>query len=175
MIDVGEIIMRKVLTAILLGMMIAGGSIAVAQEQAQNAEKVLFIYDETNDSSKAYIEYFREAFKDAGIAYDETSAIDAKAKNPGEYRAVMIYGMVMAFNAKSPVRDWLKTSPDLKGMKVSLLVTANRWFLKDLYKDLTGLLKKNDADVIDAVSTATKKLDTQAKIDLVRQQVARLQ
>ena len=62
----------------------------------------------------------------------------------------------------------------MKSRKVSLFVTANRWFLDNLYRDLTGLLKKDGADVIDAVSQATKNLNEADKLALVREQVSKL-
>jgi hypothetical protein len=147
---------------------------ASAQEAGESGEKVLYVYDEVNDNSKPYIGYFRTAFAESGIEFDEATAAEAKSKDLASYRVIVIHGMVMAFNSKSPVRDWLASSPDLKGKKVSLFVTAKQWFLDNLAKDLAGLLKKDGADVVDAVSQATKKMDEPAKIAAVRDQVNRL-
>jgi hypothetical protein len=165
--------MKKV-TAFFFVLILVFGALMYGQESVLAEKKVLFVYDEVNKNSSPYIEYFRNAFGAAGIGYDEAAAADANKMNLNDYRAVVIYGMVMAFNGKSPVRDWLKASPDLQGRKVSLLVTANRWFLKDLNRDLTNLLNKNEADVVDAVSTATKSLNDRDKEALVQAQVSRL-
>jgi hypothetical protein len=91
-----------------------------------------------------------------------------------KYRAVLVHGMVMAFASKSPVRDWLKAERRLEGKKVFLFVTANRWFLDKLYKQLGDLLMKDKAGAVDAVSAATKKMDAAAKESAVRAFVARL-
>jgi len=72
-------------------------------------------------------------------------------KDLSAYDTVLIYGMVQAFNMKSPIRDWLKANPGLENKRVFLFVTANRWFLKNLFVQLTKLLDKQKADVVDAV------------------------
>jgi hypothetical protein len=82
--------------------------------------------------------------------------------------------MVLAFKAKSPVRDWLKRSPDLGGTKILLFVTASRWFNDDLSGELSALLEKNGAQGVDAVSQATKKLSRAEKDDLVAREVEKL-
>lgn len=138
------------------------------------AESVLFVYEEINDKSTPYIETFRDELKKAGFTVEETAAVDANAKNLASYDYILIHGMVMAFASTSPVRDWLKTKPELAGKKVSLFVTANRWFLKKFNKQITSLVDKQKPVLIDAVSTATKKLDDAAKKELVRAQVSHL-
>lgn len=136
--------------------------------------KALYVYDEVNEQSSPYIEHFRDAFAAEGIAYDEAAAAELVSKDLSQYDAVVVHGMVMAFASKSPVRDWLKTGPDLGGKKVSLLVTANRWFLNKLFGQLEELLKRNNAQVVDAVSMATKHTDNAGEKAAVRRQVARL-
>jgi hypothetical protein len=136
--------------------------------------KILFVYDEVNDSSSPFIADFREAFADKGISFDEAAAADMKAKDLSAYDTIVVYGMVQAFASKSPVRDWLKTGVDLGGKEVFLFVTANRWFLKKLTGQLSSLLKKDKAEIVDAVSMATRDADYSAKTNAVRQQVARL-
>lgn len=136
--------------------------------------KVLYVYDEVNEQSKPYISYFRDGFAAAGISFDEAAASGLKAKDLSSYEFIVVHGMVMAFNSKSPVRDWLKTKPDLDGKKVSLFVTANRWFLKNLFGQLTELLRKENADVIDAVSMATKDTDAASEAAAVKAQISRL-
>jgi lactam utilization protein B len=91
-----------------------------------------------------------------------------------KYSAVLVHGMVMAFASKSPVRDWLKAEKRLEGKKVYLFVTANRWFLDKLYKQLGDLLARDKAGSVDAVSAATKKMDDAAKEAAVRAFVAKL-
>jgi hypothetical protein len=135
------------------------------------ARKLLFVYDEVNKQSSPYIGYFRDAFAAKGIIYDEAAAAELKAKDLSSYKLIVVYGMVMAFNTKSPIRDWLRTAPDLGGKKVSLFVTANRWYLKQLSEQLLELLKDDKAEVVDAVSMATKNLDNREKSSAVDKQV----
>ena len=136
--------------------------------------KTLFAYDETNEQSAPYVERFREAFAAAGIPFDEATAADLKTKDLAAYDRIVLHGMVMAFNTKSPLRDWLKTAPNLSGKKVYLFVTANRWFLDKLFADLTKLLKKDEADLVDAVSMATKDTSDEEEAAAVRAFVERL-
>ena len=74
----------------------------------------------------------------------------------------------MAFAMKSPIRDWLKSNPKIKNKKVVILVTANRWFLDKLYEQQIKLLKKQEAQIVDAISSATKELDDKQKRELVK-------
>jgi hypothetical protein len=166
--------MKSVYVILLSLAFLACVGFAMAEDSNPGAQKVLYVYDEVNKNSELYIGYFRKAFNEAGVVFDETAVADIKGKNLADYRAIVMHGMVMAFNSKSELRDWLKTSPDLKDRKVSLFVTANRWFLDNLNRDLTGLLKKDGADVIDAVSQATKNLNEEGKMALVRAQVNKL-
>jgi len=136
--------------------------------------KVLYLYDEENDQSAPYIRHFREILAAAGIPFDEAVAADLEPKSLSPYRLIVVHGMVMAFNAKSPIRDWLKTGPDLRGKEVSLFVTANRWFLKDLFGQLGRLFKASGAVVVDAVSMATKDTDEAAEREAIKAQIAKL-
>lgn len=136
--------------------------------------KVLLVYDEVNVNSDPYVAHFREALAAEGLTFEEAVAGSLAGKDLAAYDTVLIYGMVQAFNMKSPIRDWLKTKPGLENKKVSLLVTANRWFLKNLFVQLTKLLDKQKAEVVDAVSMATKDLDAAAKEAAVKGQVSRL-
>jgi len=136
--------------------------------------KVLFVYDEVNVNSDPYVGYFRQALAAEGLTFEEAIAGSMAGKDLASYDTVLIYGMVQAFTMKSPIRDWLKTRPGLENRKVSLFVTANRWFLKNLFVQLTKLLDMQKADVVDAVSMATKDMDSGAKESAVKAQVLRL-
>jgi hypothetical protein len=126
-------------------------------------ETVLYIYDEANENSSPYLGYARAAFKAQGIPFEMASVAEVPSKNLAAYDRIFIHGMVMAFNTKSMVRNWLKQGPDLEGKEITLLVTANRWSLAALTRDLTKLLKKEKATVVEAVSMATKSMDGSAK------------
>ena len=150
-------------------------STALAALGAQTAKiKALYVYDEVDEHSTPYLGHFRDAFAAEGIAHDEVIAAEAASKDLSQYDAVVVHGMVMAFAMKSPVRDWLKTGPNLAGKKVALLVTANRWFLGTLFGQLSKLAAKTGAATVDAVSMATQKTDAAEETAAVRRQVARL-
>ena len=133
---------------------------------------ILHVYDEVNDNSTPYLGYFKDAYSSQGIAYDQVTIAELKTADLERYDTIVIHAMVMAFNMKSPVRDWLKTRPPLAGKKTYLFVTANRWFLEKLYGQLTELLDGNTE--LDAVSMATKDLDETAKKAAVQAQVNKL-
>lgn len=156
---------------LLLSACLAFASFALG---SQPAGKILYVYDEVNDSSRPYIGYFKASLVAEGIAFDEATASQVPSMDLAKYRAVLVHGMVMAFAAKSPVRDWLKTERRLSGKKVFLLVTANRWFLDKLDGQLRELLAKDGAAPVDAVSAATKKLDADAKEAAVKGLVAKI-
>ncbi|GAB1483232.1 hypothetical protein MASR2M78_20480 [Treponema sp.] len=141
---------------------------------AQTKKTVLYIYDEPSKEAQAFISYFKDAFAKNSIVFDESSAADMATKDLGSYDDIVIHSMVMAFNMKSPLRDWLKTSPKLQGKKVRLLVTANRWFLDKLFSQQQNLLNENGADIVDAVSAATKDMDSVQKAAKVEDFVAAL-
>jgi uncharacterized membrane-anchored protein len=156
--------------ALFLFALLSAVSIGV---QAQT-EKTLYLYDEVNEGSTPYIAVFKAAFAEKGIAYDEATAADLRTLDLKAYDQLMIHGMYMAFNMSSPIRDWLKDDPDLTGKKISLFVTSNKSNAEKLMDQLTKLLKKNKAEVIDAVSMATADIDAAGKAAAVKERVERL-
>jgi hypothetical protein len=159
--------MKKVLIGLLLSVFFS----AFAQDAV--GKRALFVYDGDIDELKPCIGYFHDAMKEAGLQADEIAAPKMKGKDLGQYDLILIYGAVMAFGSQSPVRDWLKTKPDLERRKVALFVTANRWFLDSVYRQLLSLLGKDKADVVDAASAATQKLSEGDKRALVAEHVAK--
>lgn len=154
------------------------GVLAAASLAAQAAQpapsRALFVYDEVNDQTKPYLARFREAFAASGRPFDEAVAGDLASRDLSGYDVIVLHGIVQAFNMKSPIRDWLKTKPDLSGKRVYLFVTANRWFLDKLNRDLTGLLEKAGAKPVDAVSMATKDTTDEYESEAVRTFVGRV-
>jgi hypothetical protein len=165
--------MKKVLFAACLVATLAQVLSAQAAAPA-TAGKVLYVYDQVNDKATPYIGHFEASLAAEGIAFDEATAAQAATMDLSSYRVILVHGMVMAFATSSPVRDWLKAEKRLGGKRVALFVTANRWSLDKLYKQLVDLLKKDRAEPVDAISTATKSLDADAKAAAVRSFVARL-
>ncbi len=160
--------MKKVILALSL-------VLAFLPLTAQSApSRVLFVYDEVNEQTEPYIAHFREAFASSGIPFDEAAAGDLESKDLSRYEVLVLHGIVQAFNGKSPIRDWLKTKPPVAGKRVYLFVTANRWFLDNLFRDLTGLLEKTGAKPVDAVSMATKDTDDAAEKAAVKAFVGRV-
>lgn len=140
-------------------------------ETVSDTGKVLLVYDGMKGKPSPFVERFRAAFREAGIAFEEASAEDLGSGDLSGYECVVIHGMVMAFNGMSPVRDWLKGSPNLQGTNVRIFVTASRWFNDDLARELSDLVAKDGGEVVDAVSAATRRLSDAEKGELVRSQV----
>ena len=162
---------------LVLALTVALAALAAGQAGAQApapAGKLLFVYDEENKYSAPYIQHFRAELKAAGLAFDESSAEGLKGKDLSSYDRILAYAIVQAFAMKEPLRDWLGSNPDLGGKKVSLFVTANRWSLAKLFGQLQGWLKQDGAQVIDAVSMATKDVSDTAKGEAVSRFVAGL-
>ena len=140
----------------------------------QDKPRVLLAYELADKNLDPWRVLFRTELGSAGYALEEVEAAKLSAATLSNYDLIVIYGAVMAFTFKEPMRDWLNTSPKFAGRKVALFVTANRWFLKKYNDQLAGLLKKADASVVDAVSTATKSLSDEEKRGLVRAFVEKL-
>jgi hypothetical protein len=140
-------------------------------ETVSETGKVLLVYDGMKGKPSPFVERFRQAFIEAGLAFEEAAAENLGSADLSGYRCVVIHGMVMAFNGISPVRDWLEGKPNLQGVNVRVFVTASRWFNEDLARELSDLASKDGAEVVDAISAATKRLSEAEKGELVRKQI----
>lgn len=151
------------------------GEVAVTNAATDdNAKRVLYIYEEDNKSARPWRTLFSEELKAAGFEADQAAAAELGSINLADYDILVIHGMVIAFGSQSPVRDWLKTEPNLSGKPVSLFVTASRWRLEKVYKKMRELLEARKPVILDAVSSATKDLDDEGKRALVRERVQKL-
>jgi hypothetical protein len=147
---------------------------AAAESAPPTGKRVLFAHDENEPKLAAWEGYFTDELMAAGYEVEKVTAAEATGKDFSPYEYIVIHGAIMAFGSHSPVGDWLAKKPAFGGKKVTLFVTANRWSLDKVNKKINAALKKTDANVIDAVSSATKDLDEAGKRALVRDQVARL-
>lgn len=136
-----------------------------AQNDAASGDKALFIYEESNSSIDPWIIRFGKEFKEKGIKIKMVPASEIGKDNIdiSQYKIIVIHGAVLAFTMKEPVRDWLKTKPDLTGKNIHLLITAGGIFLEKYSDQLNVLLLKNNANVVDVVSGATGKLSDDEK------------
>lgn len=172
--------MKNVICTILIGALALCAAAAQEVQDAPEAtaapavKRVLYVYEEENDSTAPYRTLFGEELKAAGFEANEAAAADLSSIKLADYDILVIHGMVIAFGNQSPVRDWLKTEPDLAGKPVSLFVTASRWRLEKVYKNALTLLEARKPLILDAVSSATKKLDDEGKRALVREHVQKL-
>lgn len=137
-------------------------------------KNVLFIYDEDNQQVAPIKAWIENELKRHDIDFDETNIQNISSKDIQKYDGLVIYSMVMAFTTKSPIRTWLKGAKGLKDKKVALLVTANRWFLTKLANQQINLLKVQQAQVLDAVSSATKDMSESQKERMVRDFIDRV-
>ena len=160
---------------VLLAVMACLHGFAFAEQTgSQGPKSVLVVYEESQPGIDAWRTLFREELAAANFKTDEKTAAEAVSSDPAKYDQVIIYGTVMAFTTKEPIRDWLEKKQTFSGRPVRLFVTANRWFLKEYHGKLQELLKKDGANVVDAVSAATAKLTDGDKRSLVHDFVVRL-
>lgn len=156
--------MKKVILTIIMG--------ALALTMAYPESPVLFIYEESNENIDPWLERLRSDLDSRSIAFEEISASELAGADLSPYGAIFLYGAVMAFTFKEPVRDWLDSGPDIADRKVSLFVTANRWFLDKYTGQLQTRLEKNGAETVDVISSATKDLTDEQKSELAAKAVA---
>lgn len=152
--------------------------IAVSGAMAQNIDTtdkhILFAYEINDKNIDPWRTYFRNEFTSSNYTFEEIEASKLSTISLSNYDYIIVYGAVMAFTSKEPIRDWLNTKPKFAGKNVWLFVTANRWFLKKYNDQLLDLLKKADATIVDVVSTATKKLNDREKQQLVHTYVEKI-
>lgn len=160
--------MKRLLMISLLSIFLAAG--ISAQEG-----KILFLYEESNENLDPWIAMLQDGLNRRQIPYTAMASAEINQSELATYDRIFIYGAVMAFTMKEPVRDWLKTGPDLSGKKVSLLVTCNRWFLEKYTGQLEELLKRNHAVLVDSVSGATKNLGEAEKKELAEKSLNSLE
>ncbi len=146
----------------------------MAQKDNIAKKQVLFAYELNDKNIDPWRKYFRSEFNNSKYILEEVEALRLKTVNIQNYDLIIIYGAVMAFTSKEPIRDWLNTKPKLSGKRVGLFVTANRWFLKKYNDQLTNLLRRSGANIIDAVSTATKNLTENEKVEIVHTYVEKI-
>lgn len=158
--------MKHVLSVVLL---LSLASIVCAQ-----SAKTLFIYDEDNPQLEPFRLLLQNELTAQGVGYDSSSIANIANVQLDQYENLILYSAVMAFGMKSPIRDWLKKTPQLQEKKIALIMTANRWSLDKLFKEIRALLTTQKANVVDAVSGATKDLDINGKQRLVHDYVESL-
>jgi len=150
-----------------------GGKSVCAQEDTAGV-KVLFVYDTLDDKSSFFITTFREELTALPCTVDEAAVENSKTGDLSHYSLLVIYSRIMAFDMKSPVRKWIEGQKSFGKKKIALFVTTNRWFLEKHFSRLKDLLGKRNADVVDAVSMATKDLTDEQKKAWVRENLAKV-
>jgi len=156
--------MKKILLTFILATM------ALVATVAENP--LLFVYEESNDNTDPWLEMLRHNLKSRSIDFEEKSASDLEGVDLSSFDRVFFYGAVMGFTLKEPLRSWLDSSPDLTGKKVSLLVTASRWFLEKYTAQLEERLEESGAGKIDAISSVTQNLSDEEKESIAAAAVA---
>jgi major membrane immunogen (membrane-anchored lipoprotein) len=139
-----------------------------------DTDKTILVYEEKNEQIDPWVKRFSDALGAGNKKIDVVSSAEMKGKSLSQYTTIVIYGAVQAFTFKGQVRDWLKTGVDLTGKKVYLAVTANRWFLNDYFKQLKDGLTKSNAEVVNAVSSATQKMSESDKQAFVKNFVEKI-
>lgn len=138
-----------------------------SSDTVTNSSNILFVYEEANEKIDQWVAQFKKVFNEQNRSVEYITGADASKKNIESFSTVVIYGAVQAFTFKGPIRDWLKSDVNLAGKKVHLIVTANRWFTSDYFKQLKNELTKKKAETVNAVSTATAKMSDADKATFV--------
>lgn len=139
----------------------------VAQEQSVTP-RVLFVYDTLDDKSSFFITTFRDELQALPCRVDEAAVEHSAVGDISPYSLLVVYSRIMAFDMKSPVRKWIKKMKSYNATRVALFVTANRWFLEKHFNRVQAMLQSRDADIVDAVSMATKDMTDKEKRAKVR-------
>jgi len=155
----------------LLALFILAAGNVTGQNRGNPSPAVLYVFEESNENIDPWNDLFQKKLRELGYTYDAAAAGQMNSVSLEKYSHVIIHGAVMAFASKEPVRDWLKTGPNLSGKRIVLFVTANRWFLGKYFNQLLSLLGERGAEVVDSVSSATKDLTAEEKAALVDQVV----
>ena len=138
---------------------------------APASNRVLFVSDKTDKPAKFFMDAFTEELTAAGVTFSG-NAVDAKSMiDDMPYATILVYSQVMAFNNISPVSAWVKAQKSLKGIRLFIFVTANRWFYESRRKKLGKLVKERGGEVVDAVTMATNKMTAEGKRKAVRKMV----
>lgn len=165
--------MRKSMAFALL-YFIACFSFVYAQSRDSAPEEILFLYEESNENLDPWINRIQEELSTRGIPFLARQAEDLEPADLANHGRILLYGAVMGFTLSEPLRDWLKTEPEISGKEVVLLVTANRWFLDKYTGQLEDLLEQADTLLLDEVTRATQELTEEEKDQIAAQAVAAL-
>lgn len=148
-------------------LILASLNIGSQEVDADKSQSVLLIYEESNKNIDPWRAVFREEFSRLGVPYEDIPAAGVGKTDLAAYRAIVVYGSVMAFATKEPIRDWLDGAAKITAKKTALFVTANRWFLEKYTGQLVAALEKKNLAPVDVVSAATKNLKAGDKTALV--------
>ena len=140
--------------------------LSVYAQTDKEKPRVLFIYDNLKDSNTFYIDALKSRLDSAEITYKEHDLKKSKkdSLNFPAYDYILIYSEVRAFKIRRPLRKWLKKTESFKGKKIGAFVTG----VTDKYsyrvaKTFQSQISEKEGEVVDAVSSATKKLTEEQK------------
>jgi hypothetical protein len=165
-------VVRHLIPLLTVVILATGGH---AQQTGGTGEPgVLFVHDKGDAATQPFVNAFREYLKATGLPVDETVVDSIAITDLSPYRTILLYSRVMAFDNMSPVRDWLKKQQDLGNRNVFLFVTANRWFFEKHLKKMKSIITGRNGVIVDAVTMATKNMDTAQKQDAVKKHLEKL-
>ncbi len=165
---------RISLRFVLMVWFLVAGTLFAEEKEKIEQKKVLLVFEEANSYINKWRVIFKDEFMKQGFIFEEIPVAEAGKKDFSKYDFIEIYGAVMAFTYRQPIREWLKTETNISGKKVGLFVTANRWFLEKYYKQLEEILKGKKAIVVDSVSSATLKLSEEEKRKLISNHIEKI-
>ena len=89
-----------------------------AQVSAANGtagKKILFAFEESNEKLDPWLSRFNVAFVAANVNVDKKAASELASVDFSKYDLIVVYGAVMAFTSKEPLREWLTKENRLAG------------------------------------------------------------
>ena len=123
--------MRKTIFIILIFTVL---TLCLSAQSEGSRKEILYIHEESNENIDPWKDMFESVITENNFKLTTKTASDLDSTNLDSYDYIIIHASVMAFTFKEPIRDWLKTYPDLSDNSVVLFVTANRWFSGKIYE-----------------------------------------
>lgn len=133
---------------------------------SQENKNILLLYDNLNKKSEISILYLKERLISDGIIVKDIRIKDANKSilNYEKFEYIIIYSEVRAFHMRKQLKKWLSGLNSFKDKKVALFITSiTEKYGKKVTKEVEEIVKSKNGYVLDAVSSATGKLEDDTK------------
>lgn len=144
----------------------------ISQAQSFGQQKVLFIHDNLHTHNKIYMNTIREELKSAQLSFDERdlSQKDNAQQNLSQYEYILAYLEVKMFGIPKHIWNFITESQNLENKKFSVLVTAKiaKKQCQKMADQFSSRIKSKNGIVADAVTSATRSMTEQEKMDMTK-------